>query len=212
MSSQTFLRWPQEQHSWVNHSSSVGTPHLTSYLTDLLTKHETLSPFRLNSDCNTDKWNTSLLSLLLLILGYTQVKLNKARRSKVRGIHGGCSWYLYPPLPSATLSSEHKAHLIGWASFCQPSPQLNAEHQALCDVLTFSLSLSLFPSHSLSLHTRVCCLQPKHFSCCTPTTPSLSDDTGPHSFLPDMIWDLAVARGPLSTPQTLLRLSTFVCF
>lgn len=64
---------------------------------------------------------------------------------RVRGIHCGLRWYLYPPLPSKTLSSEHKAHLIGWASLCLPGPQPNAKHQTLCDVLTFPLSFIPVP-------------------------------------------------------------------
>lgn len=66
--------------------------------------------------------------------------------------------------------------------------------------LTFSLCLAL-PFTGVG-----CSTQTKHlYCCCTPTTPSLSDDTGPQGLLPDVIWDLPVAKGGLSVLQTLLH-------
>lgn len=127
---------------------------------------------------------------------------------RVRGTHCGRRWYLYPPLPSMTLSSQHKAHLIGWASLCLPGPQPNAEHQTLFDALTFSLSFSRL--YAASLCSPVCEAPSRNTSPAAPQMiPCLSDDTGPQGFLPDMIWDLAVARGPLSVLHTLLHTRAF---
>lgn len=73
---------------------------------------------------------------------------------RLRGTHCGRRWYLYPPLPSMTLSSQHKARLIGWASLCLPGPPPNAGHQTLFDALTFSLSFSRL--YAASLCSPVC--------------------------------------------------------
>ena len=126
---------------------------------------------------------------------------------------------LYPPLRAETLSHEHKAHLIGWASLsvCQGLCQtLNIRHSTVICWPSLYL-LSLLPRHCLSATQYLLCSQPKHFSRCTPLPPpplilSLSDDTGPQGFLPDMIWDLDVAKGRLSTLHTLLCTRVLVCF
>lgn len=55
------------------------------------------------------------------------------------------------------LSSEHKAHLIGWASPRPPGSRTNGKHQTLCDVLTFSLSFLPVPI-TLPLSAHQCLL------------------------------------------------------
>lgn len=87
---------------------------------------------------------TTLMLLLLSILGYTQVQRNMARHSvggwEVYAVDSADIFILL--LPSKTLSSQHKAALIGWASLCLPGPRPNAEHPTLFDALTFSLCLT----------------------------------------------------------------------
>lgn len=116
-----------------------------------------------------------------------------------------------------TLSSEYKAHLIGWASLCLPGSQPNTEHGSLCDVLTFSLSFIPVPlTLPLAAHQRLLFSAKTLLPLYTHAAPQrflpYQMTLGPQGFLPDMIWDLAVARGPLSTPHTLLCTRAFVCF
>lgn len=131
--------------------------------------------------------------------------------------HCGHYWDLYPSLFSKTLSSKHKARLIGWVFLCLPGSLPNIKRQTLCVVLTFPLSFIPGP---LTLPCSACqyfLLSAKTllllYSTAThPLIPSLSDDTGPQGFLPDLIWNLAVAKGCLSTPHALLRIRALVCF
>lgn len=114
-------------------------------------------------------------------------------------------------------SSEHKAHLIGWAFPWLLGPQPNAEHQTLCDVLTFSLSFIPVPlTLPLAAHQRLLLSAKTLLMLCTDVAPqrflAYQMTLGPQGFLPDMIWDLAVAMGPLFTPHALLCTRALVCF
>lgn len=111
-----------------------------------------LTPFGFYSVTQT---NETILYCHVIAVDPLIHRLNWARpcTPRVRSIHCGQHWYLYPSLPSNTLSSEHKAHLIGWASLCLPGPQPNVKHQTLCDVLTFPLSFIPVPLIlSLTVH------------------------------------------------------------
>lgn len=107
---------------------------------------------------------------------------------------------------------KHKAHLIGWVCLCLTEPVPNSRDSEICWP-SFYL-LSSLPKRLLallfSLSQNTCAAVPPTTT--PPLIPSLSDDTGPQGFLPDLIWDLTVAKECLSTPHTLLRTRALMCF
>lgn len=173
MHTHTFLRWPLEQHSWATHSLSSGTPRLTSCLTALLANHKPRTRkhtfvITLIQYC----WTTPLFphsighipTLLILFLWYKWGPLrvqshHDKQRQRVTSFLGSL-WFLYPAWQTGSLSSKHRAHLIGSGVSSCHGPQPYAKHQTLSTALTPPF-LSLIPLFftlplSLAVHQRPC--------------------------------------------------------
>lgn len=100
----------------MNRSLSARTLHLTSCLTDLLAKYKTKTLFNLLADGNThtNKNNPDVIIAIDPWIHTGSTERGPAQRGRVRGVYtvDGADIFILL-LPSKTLSSQHKAALIG---------------------------------------------------------------------------------------------------
>lgn len=146
LSTHTFLRWPQELHSWVNRSSSARTLHLTSCLKDLLAKYKTKTLFNLPADRNThaNKNNPDVIIAIDPWIHTGSMEQGPAQRGRVRGVH--CGWYLYPPftLQDSKLPTQSCSNWMRLSVPARPSAKRRTPDALWCvDLLFVSCTASL---------------------------------------------------------------------